>query len=55
MTATEDAVVATVSIHGRIRDSGQEGSIPAVHRYTFERDEIIRIETFRPEWRNQVG
>jgi ketosteroid isomerase-like protein len=52
MTATEDSVIATVSIHGRIRESGDEGLIPAVHRYTFERDEIIRVETFRPEWRS---
>ena len=55
MTATDDSVVVTASIHGRIRESGQEGSIRAVHRYTFEGDEIIRVETFRPEWRSQMG
>ncbi|HYH60676.1 MAG TPA: nuclear transport factor 2 family protein [Solirubrobacterales bacterium] len=55
MTATGNAVVVTASIHGRMKESGEEGSFPVVHRYTFERDEIIRIETFRPEWQSQLG
>ncbi|MDX6586689.1 MAG: hypothetical protein QOI31_1162 [Solirubrobacterales bacterium] len=55
MTATEDSVVVNAVIHGRIRESGQEGSIPVVHRYTFEGDEIIRVETFRREWRDEIG
>ena len=55
MTATGNVVVVTASIHGRIKETGDEGSIPVVNRFTFERDEIIRIETFRPEWRSQFG
>ena len=55
MTATGDSVVVNAFIHGRIRESGEEGSIPAVHRYTFEGAEIIKVETFRREWRDQVG
>ncbi len=49
------AVVSRVRIHGRVNGTGAEGFIPAVHRYTFEGDLIVRIETFRPEWRRIQG
>jgi ketosteroid isomerase-like protein len=52
ITATETSIVVNACIHGLIRETGKEGSIPAVHRYTFEGDEIIRVETFRPDWRS---
>ncbi len=55
LTESDNAVVAEVSIHGRIRATEREGVIPAVHRLTFRGEEIVRIETFRPNWRKSLG
>lgn len=54
LTPSEECIVALVWIHGRVDAMGAEGKIPAVHRYTFDVDEISRIETFRPDWRRET-
>jgi ketosteroid isomerase-like protein len=54
LEASQALVVASVRLHGRFRESGRSGSVPAVHFLTVRDGLVARIETYRPNWRREA-
>ncbi len=55
LEASQSLVVASVRLHGTLRETGRSGSVPAVHFLTVRDGLIARIETYRPNWRREAG
>jgi ketosteroid isomerase-like protein len=55
LEASQSLVVASLRLHGRFRESGRSGSVPAVHFLKVRDGLVSRIETYRPDWRREAG
>ena len=55
LDATTGRVEASVRLSGRIRSTGLEGWVPAVHFFAIADRLIAKIETFRPDWRAAIS
>ena len=55
LDATPERVEASVRLSGRVRATGQTGSVPAVHFFAIADGLIARIETYRPDWRAAIA
>lgn len=51
LEAEPGRVEASVRLHGVRRDTGETGPLPARHVFEFRDGLIVRIETYRPDWR----
>ncbi|MDQ3571251.1 MAG: nuclear transport factor 2 family protein [Actinomycetota bacterium] len=51
--ADGDRVFVRLSLSGVLRRTGEEGEIQAVHLHSFSDMGIVRIQTYRPDWRGK--
>jgi ketosteroid isomerase-like protein len=55
LDATPERVEASLRLSGRVKSTGETGSVPAVHFFAIADDLIARIETYRPDWRAAIA
>lgn len=46
-----ERVYARLTLSGILRRTGERGAIQAVHLHSFYNERIVKIQTYRPDWR----